>query len=99
MRLPTSASICVLAAFFATPALAQDDRSLARANFEQADRNDDGKLSKSEFRVFIDENAKDNIGRAAMVKRYGAYNTAFEQLDGNKDGFVARSEIAGAKKK
>jgi hypothetical protein len=99
MHFPTVASVLVLASFLATPVLAQDNRSLARANFDQADRNDDGKLSKSEFRIFIDENAKDNIGRAAMVKRYGAYDTAFEQLDANKDGFIVRSEITRAKKK
>lgn len=88
-----------LALALATPVHAQDNRTLARENFRIADVNKDGKLSKPEFRVFIDENAKDDIGRAPTVRRFGAYDTAFERLDANKDGFVARSEIAGARER
>jgi hypothetical protein len=58
----------------------------------------DERLSSSEFRKFIDENAKDNLGRAARVKRFGAYDKAFERLDANEDGFVTREEIASARR-
>lgn len=99
MRVSLVITTLSLALALATPVHAQDNRTLARENFAIADVNEDGKLSKSEFRVFIDENAKDDIGRASMVRRMGAYDTAFKRLDANKDGFVARSEINGAKKK
>lgn len=72
----------------------QDQQRIARENFKQADVNGDGKLSEPEFRRFIDENAKDNLGRAARVRRFGAYETAFGRLDANKDGFVTKDEIA-----
>ena len=101
MRVPILVSFSIL--ITAVPTLAQtsttDKRSLFRDNFNQADANQDGKLSKPEFRQLIDENAKDDLGRASIVKRLGAYDTAFGRLDANKDGFVTKSEIAAAAKK
>lgn len=98
MRFCTIASLSVLAMAAHAPTLAQadaaDNRSLARANFAQADANKDNKLSKPEFRRFIDENAKDGLGRASKIKRFGAYGTAFGRLDANSDGFVTVKEIA-----
>ena len=35
----------------------------------------------------------DNLGRAAMVVRTGAYAQAFNRLDKNSDGAVSREEI------
>jgi Ca2+-binding EF-hand superfamily protein len=82
----------------AAPALAQasdpNRQSLGRENFAQADADGDERLSASEFRRFIDENAKDDLGRAARVKRFGVYEKVFARLDANKDGFVTRAEIA-----
>ncbi len=83
-------------------ALAQSDEAkaqMARENFKQADRNKDAKLSKSEFRAFINANAKDGLGKASMVKRFGAYDRAFASLDKNKDGQITRQELIGAMKK
>ena len=100
MRFFLVPSLMILMA--AAPALAQasapDRQSLARENFAQADADGDEKLSASEFRRFIDENAKDDLGRAAMVKRFKAYDKAFERLDANKDGFVSRTEFASARR-
>lgn len=85
----------------AAPALAQasapDSQSLARENFELADVDGDERLSSSEFRRFIDENAKDNLGRARRVQRFKAYDRAFQRLDTNEDGFVTREEIKSAR--
>ena len=50
------------------------DRAAARLNFQQSDANDDGELDAAEFRAFIDANADDDIGRAGMVRRFGAYD-------------------------
>ena len=59
----------------------------------QADDNSDGLLSQLEFRVLIDENAKDDIGRAAFIKRRQAYDKVFARLNVNGDGFVSFSEL------
>ncbi|MEL6486064.1 MAG: hypothetical protein AAFQ13_02825 [Pseudomonadota bacterium] len=81
-------------AVIATGASAQDDAQKAAAeNFQQADANEDGKLSKTEFRKFIDLNAEDKLGRAATVKSYGMYDTAFGRVDANKDGYVTSDEL------
>ncbi|MEO0643313.1 MAG: EF-hand domain-containing protein [Pseudomonadota bacterium] len=78
----------------ATGAAAENPNEKAAAeNFKQADANDDGKLSKSEFRKFIDLNAEDNLGRAATVKSFGMYDTAFGRVDANKDGYVTSDEL------
>lgn len=92
-------ALAIAFAFIATGAAAQDDnQKLAAENFAQADANEDGKLSKSEFRTFIDLNAEDNLGRAATVKSYGIYDRAFGRVDGNKDGYVTPEEIKAARK-
>ncbi|WP_108791779.1 hypothetical protein [Erythrobacter sp. Alg231-14] len=97
MRISTFIPISMTAIILAATANAQDNRSLVRENFQQADANDDDKLSRSEFRVFINENAKDEIGRASTVKRFGAYDRAFARLDANEDGFVTTAEMRSAR--
>jgi len=100
MKLSILASFSALA--ITAPALALNpaaDRKAAQENYKQADANKDGKLSKSEFRKFIDANAKDKIGRASTIKRFGAYNTAFGRVDANKDGMVTPQELAALQRK
>jgi len=100
MRFLTIMTLSTLAA--ATPALALDksaDRAAAQTNFKQADGNKDRKLTKAEFRKLIDANAADNIGRAPMVKRFGAYDTAFARVDTNKDGIITLKELAALRGK
>lgn len=70
------------------------EKAMARENFEQADANADGALDAVEFRAFIDLNAEDDLGKAARVKRFGRYDTAFGRADENADGAVTREEIA-----
>ncbi len=72
------------------------DRAAARANFRQADANGDGRLNRGEFRAFIDANADDGLGRAPMVRRFGAYDRAFARVDGNDDGVVTPGELSAA---
>ena len=69
------------------------DRQAMIANFLQADANNDGALYLSEFEQLMRLNAEDNLGRAAMVVRTGAYGQAFSRLDSNRDGAVTREEI------
>ena len=97
----TSIPIVVSALFVATPLLANqeaDDRAKARENFQQADADSDGKLTRTEFRNFINANADDGLGRARTVRRLGAYDRAFERLDNNEDGMVTVGEIAAARR-
>ena len=91
--------ISILTVFFAAisllaaPLTAQDNRSLVGENFQLADADNDDKLSTLEFRVLIDENTKDEIGRAAFIKRRQAYDSVFARLDANNDGYVSFSEL------
>ena len=98
MRTPSQTLIFfALYPFFAVPLTAQDNRSLVGENFEQADTDNNDKLSPSEFRVLIDENAKDEIGRAALIKQGKAYDRVFARLDANDDGFLSFSELPTAR--
>ena len=91
--------VAASALLFASPLLASgeaDDQAKARENFQQADADNDGKLTPAEFRSFINANADDGLGRAGMVRRFGAYETAFERVDKNADGVVTAPELAAA---
>ncbi|MEM7364987.1 MAG: EF-hand domain-containing protein [Pseudomonadota bacterium] len=72
----------------------RDQRAIVEANFKAADADGNGRLNPAEFRTLIDANADSDIGRAAMIKRFGAYDRAFKALDQDGDGSVAWSEIS-----
>lgn len=97
MRFPLLASVLAIAV--TSPALALNADAKRAENYQQADANGDRKLSKAEFKVFINANAADGLGNASKIKRFGAYNRAFKKLDANSDGFVTVPEMAAAKKK
>ncbi|MGP1354073.1 MAG: hypothetical protein ACTS1Z_12190 [Parasphingopyxis sp.] len=86
----------MIAALIPGAAMAQSDaeREAAQANFRQADANNDRRLSRSEFRAFIDANAEDGLGRASTVRRFGAYDRAFDRADRNGNGIVTPAELA-----
>ena len=97
---PLLIALALTPAMFAAPCAAQtseETQQLARENFQQADRNDDRKLNPQEFKAFIDANAEDDIGRASMVHRFGAYDRAFARLDTDQDGEITRAELAAAR--
>lgn len=79
-------------------AIAQSDaeREAAQANFRQADANGDRRLSRAEFRAFIDANAEDGLGRAGTIRRFSAYDRAFDRVDRNDNGLVTPDELAVA---
>lgn len=90
-RLAMPAIVAVLAAHGAQAA--ELNREKAAENFRQADVDANGALSLSEFTTLIDLNAEDGLGRAATVKRFGRYGTAFGRVDANADGLVTPEEI------
>ena len=93
--------VAASALLVAAPVLANeeaDDQAMARENFQQADADNDGQLTAAEFRKFIDANAEDGLGRAGMVRRFGAYETAFERVDKNEDGVVTPRELTAARR-
>lgn len=93
----TLRAVAVLAAVPVPAAHAQGmsgaERQAMIANFLQADTNNDGMLYRSEFELLMRLNADDNLGRASMVVRTGAYGQVFDRLDQNGDGAVSREEI------
>ena len=97
MRTALQTMIFAAVSLFAVPLTAQDNRSLVGENFNQADTNNDDKLSPSEFRILIDENAIDEIGRATFIKQRKAYDRVFARLDANDDGFISFSELPVAR--
>lgn len=75
-----------------TPSFANQEQ--AKANYIQADANQDKHLDSSEFETFINLNAEHKIGKANKVKRFGAYGKVFKKLDANSDGLVSPEEMA-----
>jgi Ca2+-binding EF-hand superfamily protein len=68
----------------------------SRENFIAADRNRDGALTRSEFRVFIDKNAAEGIGYAPTIQAQNMYDEAFDMVDKNGDGKFSVSEVPSA---
>lgn len=89
----TTAVLFVLLTATLLPAQERDLTSIVKANFMAADEDGNEKLDSTEFRFLIDANAQSEIGQAAMVRRFNAYETAFKTADENGDGHVAWSEI------
>ena len=65
-------------------------------HFALADANSDGGLDLSEFRDFVELEAEDDIGRSRRIKRFNAYERAFNTLDADADGAVTPDEIGAS---
>lgn len=76
-----------------TKNLEADASNAGLNHFQTADANGDGVLDTDEFKILIDLQAAENIGRAPQIKRFGAHDRAFKTLDANGDGKVTLDEI------
>ena len=95
-RLTGGLLILVMGAILITPGARADvseQQARREANFRAADVQGDGALTQAEFQAFIDSNADDNLGHAAKLPRFGAYERAFQKLDKDKSGTVTWSEV------
>jgi Ca2+-binding EF-hand superfamily protein len=86
--------VAVIGFFVLSPVVAvADSASLGKENFRQADVDDDGQLVYAEFATFIDLNAADGLGNAAMVSSRGMHARAFKRVDADGDGIVTPEEL------
>ena len=95
-RLTVGLLILVIGAILIAPnarADVSEQQAKREANFEAADVHGDGALTEAEFQAFIDANADDNLGHAAKLRRFGAYDRAFKKLDKDNSGTVTWSEV------
>lgn len=78
----------------ATPLL-----SLAKTNYQAADIDNDGALSKNEFEQFVNINADAKLGKASNIRRFKVYDRAFTKIDANENNQVSWQEFVAAQAK
>lgn len=64
--------------------------------FVKADQNKDQRLSRAEFKVFVDEMAKSGQSTAKRIRFWKAYGYAFSRVDKNKNGLAEPMEMRNA---
>ena len=89
----TVLTLAALITFSAQAEMSNAEKQKLAQNVLEADGNDDGALTRNEFKRLIDLNAADKLGRAEQIRSRGLYDRAFQRLDGNGDGFLTRQEM------
>ena len=64
--------------------------------FLRADRNKDGKLTRTEFRTFVRGMAATGQTTAKLIRFFSGYSFAFTTADRNRDGIVTPQEMRSA---
>lgn len=77
-----------------SPPFDNSKRLQIQTNFKTADIDRNDQLNLTEFKIFINLNADQNLGQAISVRRFGIYTKAFKKVDANGDGIVTKHEIA-----
>ena len=68
-------------------------------NFLKADKDEDGLLSRREFKKLIDLNARSNLGEADNIARTNKYSIVFSLLDTDRDKSISLNELGDAARK
>ncbi len=104
MKLPTKIVLCFVTYICAVsawnPVRAEVPEKLKpfHANFVAADKDRSGGLDADEFKVLIDANAKQDLGKAKKIQKRQAYDHAFKVMDKDKDKLVTWAEIESLQK-
>ncbi len=67
-----------------------------RANFRSADEDGDDRITRNQFRSFVDANAEIAFGMSKQIKRMRAYRRAFNTLDSDGDDILTWQEYVEA---
>lgn len=62
-------------------------------SFVEADRNEDGVLTFSEFQTFVRRLAGFGDSTARFIRTFGVYRPAFRRVDANRDGVATPVEL------
>ena len=93
---PNRMALSVAAALFAASLSGGANAASEAALYRKADANGNGKLSRQEFRGFIQALARNGNRLARTVRFLGVYNMAFRMSDKNKDGELTPPELRRA---
>lgn len=77
-----------------TPALAASESAI----YHSADANNNGTLSRREFRTFINLLAADGVPIAKRVRFWRVYGTAFRMTDKDGNGEVTPAELRASER-
>jgi hypothetical protein len=92
-RLVFAASIALPLFGVQAQTMSDANKQKVAENYLQADSNGDKALTRGEFNSLLLLNAKDNIGKAAQIVRFGRQDMAFNQIDADRNGLVTQQEL------
>lgn len=92
-RLVFAASIALPLSGVQAQTMSEANKQKLAENLAQADANGDKALTRAEFNKLLVLNAQDNIGKAAQIVRFGRQDTAFNQIDADRNGLVTQQEM------
>ena len=92
-RLVFAASIALPLSGVQAQTMSEANKQKLAENLAQADANGDKALTRAEFNNLLVLNAQDNIGKAAQIVRFGRQDTAFNQIDADRNGLVTQQEM------
>lgn len=67
-------------------------------NFNAADSDKNKALNTTEFKIFVNANAAEGIGRFSMIKERGVEDRVFSRMDGDGDGEIALEELMAVRR-
>ena len=77
----------------ASIAFADDMQTAMDKNFDEADMNNDSRLTITEFHRFNELNMEDGIVRSAAIQRLRGERLSFDIIDMDKNGLITKDEL------